>query len=285
MTYENRLPANYAFGTLTSAAAISDTTLTSTDFGTQLASGLSTTNYVPLTLQDPSTHNYEIVWVNAHTAAASTCTVVRGKEGTSARAWGNGTLWTVSPTVRDTLYQVSTRSLLPSDAHTGMRAFIQDEQALEVRVLGAWDWPRAQLRQSSAQSIAHATWTAVAFQAEDSDSVNGHDNVTNNARYTCKVAGTYEVSGAVSWSYNGTGFRASVFAKNSVAIAGSQVNLPTINYTTAELLMPGRTVHVPLALNDYVELWAYQDSGGGAIPTSVTTASAHSILTIKWLHG
>jgi len=138
VTYENRLPINYAFGQLTGAAAISDTTLTSTDFATGLSTGLSTTNYVPMTLQDPSTKLYEIVWVNAHTASASTCTVVRGKEGTSARAWGTGTLWTVAPTLRDGVLPVANRAALPADPHVGLRAFIQDEQVVVERTLTSW---------------------------------------------------------------------------------------------------------------------------------------------------
>lgn len=135
MTFENRNPLNYAFGALTSSAAISDTTLTSTDFSAGLPSGLSTTTYVPMTLQDPSNKLYEIVWVTAHTASATTCTVVRGKEGTSARAWGSGTLWTVAPTLRDVVLPVSTRSALPVDPHVGMRAYIIDEQVQVEYVL------------------------------------------------------------------------------------------------------------------------------------------------------
>jgi len=128
MTYEIRLPANYAFGTLTQAAAISDLTLTSTDFAARLPSGLSTTVYVPIVLQDPSTGNYEICWANSHTAASSTAGVLRGKESTSARTWPSGTLWTVAPTLRDGVLPVSTRSALPTDPHTGLRCYIQDEQ-------------------------------------------------------------------------------------------------------------------------------------------------------------
>jgi hypothetical protein len=135
LTYESRLPVNYAFGVLTSAAAISDTTLTSTDFATRLPSGLSTTTYVPITLQDPSTGLFEIVWANAHTAAATTCTVLRGREGTSARAWGSGTLWVVAPTLRDGVLPVANAAALPADPHVGLRAFLQDTQTRVEYVL------------------------------------------------------------------------------------------------------------------------------------------------------
>jgi hypothetical protein len=146
MTYENRLIQNYSFGTLTNAAAISDTSLVSNDFSARLATGLSTTIYVPITLQDPSTGIYEIVWANAHTAASSTATVLRGKESTSARAWPSGTLWTVAPTVRDGLLPVTTRSALPTDPHAGIRAEIQDEQVVvEWSVSSGWTSPLRQL--------------------------------------------------------------------------------------------------------------------------------------------
>lgn len=118
MTYEQRQPLNYSFGTLSNAAAISDTTLTSTDFSSGLPSGLSTTLYVPVVLQDPSTKVFEVVWVTAHTAAATTATVIRAREGTTARAWGSGTLWTVSPTIRDGIL-TATAATIPTDLHTG----------------------------------------------------------------------------------------------------------------------------------------------------------------------
>lgn len=132
MTYENRLTLNYVFGKLSQAAAVSDVVLNSADFASRLPSGLSTSMYVPITLQDPSTGDYEIVWANAHAAGASTATVLRGREATTARAWANGTLWTVSPTARDVLLSVPNRAALPNDAHVGMRAYLQDEQ-LELR--------------------------------------------------------------------------------------------------------------------------------------------------------
>jgi hypothetical protein len=138
LTYENRLSANYTFGVLTSAAATPDTTLTSTDFSARLASGLSTTTYVPITLQDSSTGNFEIVWANAHTAAATTCTVLRGREGTSARAWASGTLWVVAPTLRDVMLSVANRAALPADAHVGMRCELQDEQAMVEKTLAGF---------------------------------------------------------------------------------------------------------------------------------------------------
>jgi hypothetical protein len=43
----------------------------------------------------------EIVWVTAHTAAATTATIVRGQEGTAAAAWAAGATWAHAATVKD----------------------------------------------------------------------------------------------------------------------------------------------------------------------------------------
>lgn len=135
MTYESRLNLNYTFGTLNAAASSSDTTLSSPDFGV-LPPTLSTASYVPITLQDPGLKVYEIVWANAHAAGASTVTVVRGKEASAARAWPAGTLWTVTPTLRDGVLPVATRSALPTDPHGGLRCYLQDEQLIVELIQG-----------------------------------------------------------------------------------------------------------------------------------------------------
>lgn len=288
MTYENRLPANYAFGTLTSAAAISDTTLTSTDFATQLASGLSTTNYVPLTLQDPSTHLYEIVWVNAHTAAASTCTVVRGKEGTSARAWGTGTLWACAPTLRDGVLWVSTRASLPTDPHVGLRAYIQDEQVTVERTL-AQGWmsympstgPKANLRQAVAQSIPNNVFTSLTFDSEDFDVLSLHDTVVNNSRCIIPAGwgGKYRLSGGYCADVNGTNARGSAWAKNGAQINGSQTMMQAVA-TLVGTNIAARTIIVQLVAGDYIELQVYQNSGGAL--NTVVAGSGQSHLSIEY---
>jgi hypothetical protein len=139
MTYELRTPVNYAFGTLSVAGAISDTTLQSADFAS-LPGGasISTTQYIAIVLQDPTAKVYEIVWINAHTAASTTVTVLRGREGTSARAWPSGTLWTLAPTLRDGVLPVASRAALPSDPHVGMRCLLLDEKRIVEFHTAGW---------------------------------------------------------------------------------------------------------------------------------------------------
>ncbi len=136
--YELRVPTNYSFGQLTNAAAISDTSLTSTDFAA-VHSGLSTTTYLPITLQDPANKVFEIVWATAHTGGSNTLTVVRGREGSTARAWPASTLWACAPTLRDAVLPVPNAASLPPDPHVGLRVLLQDtQQVLQWGTPGGW---------------------------------------------------------------------------------------------------------------------------------------------------
>lgn len=133
MVYEYRDPVDYKFGTLSLAAAIGDTTLNSANFAGLVGGALSTTRYVPMVLHDPAVPAYEVVWVTAHTAAATSVTVVRGKEGTAARAWPSQTQWLIAPTIRDALAAVANAAALPAEPHTGMRALQLDTGAVVER--------------------------------------------------------------------------------------------------------------------------------------------------------
>jgi len=127
---------DYLFGTLTNAATISDTTITCSDF-TVLPTTYTTGRYLPLVLHDPALKLYEVVWVTAHSAASASVTVVRAKEGSTARAWPSGSQVLCAPTVRDGL-PVTTRASLPSDANIGQRYSLTDESVVVQRLATTW---------------------------------------------------------------------------------------------------------------------------------------------------
>jgi hypothetical protein len=282
VTYEVRLNANYAFGLLTQAAQVSDTTLTSTDFGTRLPSALSTTTYVPITLHDPSAGIYEVAWANSHTAGASTATVLRGRENTTSLTWPAGTMWTVAPTLRDGVLPVANRAALPIDPHVGLECLVQDEQVKVERFLASWGPPAAHLRQTTAQTLVNGTWTTVTFGAEDYDNAGGHDPASNTSRYTIKQAGRYQLAGGFSVATNAAGGRAAVWYRNGASFPSVMVDLPPVQlgYT----IVPARTVQVQCALNDYIELAVYQDSGA-SLATLVTPVEAQSHMSVLYLGG
>lgn len=115
---------------------------------------------------------------------------------------------------------------------------------------------------NAAQSIAHNTTTALAFNSEryDVDGVGGstiHDNVTNNSRLTCRVAGVYSIVGCVQWAGSTTGLRQVEIRLNGATIIGQVIQAAVI----ATEVTLNVTCEYALAVNDYVELLAYQNSG------------------------
>lgn len=120
--------------------------------------------------------------------------------------------------------------------------------------------PVAQLVASAAQTVTNNTWTALAFGSESIDSHNGHDNVTNNSRWTCPTnwTGTYLVSGIVSWAGGSTGVRAAAIAKNGNRINGTQSRYKPVGDTDG---YPTGDVFVPLVPTDYVELHVIHTQG------------------------
>jgi len=139
--------------------------------------------------------------------------------------------------------------------------------------------PLAVLRQTVAQSIPHATQTAIQFNAEDLDTAGGHDNVTNNTRYTAQKAGKYLLGGAVN-TVSATGFRGVVWFKNGSAVPGSQIDSAPV--AGSEWPVAARTIIVTLAVSDFVELRLFQDTGGGALNTGVSS-DVQSTMTVAFL--
>jgi hypothetical protein len=126
--------------------------------------------------------------------------------------------------------------------------------------------------QSSAQSIAHNTFTKVQFQTENFDTNSNFDNSTNY-RFTPTVAGYYYVSELVCFnSLTANSF--SQILKNGSSVANSPNGIPwagiSNSQTSASVLvyMNGST--------DYLEVWAYQASGGSLNLLAQTNLTAFS---------
>lgn len=109
-------------------------------------------------------------------------------------------------------------------------------------------------------------YTSQALNSEDFDQVsnvssNMHDTVTNNSRLTCRYAGVYWMTAggfyATSVGGNNRLCRVLVNGVTQIGRGGgvfnpvANANIP-VNLTTA----------YKLAVNDYVELQCFQDSGG-----------------------
>lgn len=99
MANERRKRQNLLKGTLSSSLSSGGTTMSSSALA-GVSGGVASTEHLAITI-DPDGAAPEIVYVTALTGGASSATIVRGQEGTSAAAWPSGTAWVHAPTRRD----------------------------------------------------------------------------------------------------------------------------------------------------------------------------------------
>ncbi|NUP18428.1 MAG: hypothetical protein HOZ81_20555 [Streptomyces sp.] len=134
--------------------------------------------------------------------------------------------------------------------------------------------------QSSVQSTSTGGWTTLTFDTHTDDTYGGHSTSVNNSRYTAQRAGYYRVSGTASFATNSTGSRGCRISKNGSVVTGSGqlVGAGTLNAVVACNSMP-----VQLAVGDYVELSAGQNSGG-SLSTNNSSESACTFV-VEWMHA
>jgi hypothetical protein len=117
--------------------------------------------------------------------------------------------------------------------------------------------------QTTVQSIANITWTAINFHLDVYDTINGHSTVTNITRYTPNVSGTYDVEGQIAYAVNSTNDRGAQFRRNGSTIdglqygaarAGAGSSFASIATCSGVVFLNGST--------DYIELYGFQESGG-----------------------
>lgn len=128
-----------------------------------------------------------------------------------------------------------------------------------------------ELRQTAAQSIPNSsTTTPVTFDTEDIDTDSGHSTSSNTSRYTAQRAARFQISGKVNFATNATGQRSAWWSINGTQLAASQVDVPGNASVGPCLVLP--TMTVLLAVGDYVEMIAFQNSGGSLNTASSSTA-------------
>lgn len=136
--------------------------------------------------------------------------------------------------------------------------------------------------QGVVQSIANSSWVTVALDSTSFDTYGGHSNSTNNSRYTAQVAGYHQLSGIVSFAASSSGFRAARFAVNGGAVvAGTAYAIANGVFPT---IMPTVTRDIYLNVGDYVELNAWQNSGG-ALAIGNTSGDVTTAMNVRWTHA
>jgi hypothetical protein len=117
----------------------------------------------------------------------------------------------------------------------------------------------ARVYNSTSISITGSVLTTLPFDSERYDTDGIHSTASNTSRLTCKTAGKYLIAGGIQYAANATGVRYLVIHLNGTtdlasftddAIIGAGVNQNMAISTIYDL-----------AVNDYVELQVYQNSG------------------------
>jgi hypothetical protein len=124
---------------------------------------------------------------------------------------------------------------------------------------------------NAAISVPNITATALTFNAEATDTDTIHDTGANTSRLVCRTAGKYLAWGNVEWATGAGNVRSLGIVFNGTTVVGSDVRGPVAggNITTQTV-----TSNVlDLVVGDYIELVAYQDSGGAL---NVNYAGAYS---------
>ena len=123
------------------------------------------------------------------------------------------------------------------------------------------DPPRCRVYNSANISLTSATPTALTFDTETMDDGGMHSTSVNTSRITVPSdgAGWYSIGGCVRFAANSTGYREIKIVLNGT----TDIHIARVpnSGATDDVRV---TIHTeyPLAVGDYVELYATQNSGG-----------------------
>ena len=215
MANEYRVRASGVQGTITNNPLLVGAT-TMNGAGLADLPAIGATQFAAITLDPLGTAGApEVVWVTAHTASATSATIVRAREGTTARQHASGTAWVHGPTPADYL-TVAAAASLPSGGglpYIGESAYQYDGTNDE----GLW------LRNTAGQwrKSWNMPWGVVGYTARTSDftpiaASNTITDVTSLSVTFTAVANRYvRLSVVARVATAGTADQASVYIRES----------------------------------------------------------------------
>jgi len=231
MANELRARGNLVSGTL--SASLTNVATSMSSAGLANLPVIDTTNHAAITIEN------EIVWVTAHTAGATTATIVRAQEGTTAAAHNSGIAWQHGPTALD--------------------------------LSRVWNPPACRVYNNVTQNLVTG-FTTLTFNTERYDTDNMHSTVSNLTRITFNTAGLYEVYAGVAFDGSISGERIiSIFLNgngaNEVVTKRDSVNT-TGGGTTWQVSTIGK-----FAVADFIEVRCYNSTGSTIILGAGTATS------------
>lgn len=113
---------------------------------------------------------------------------------------------------------------------------------------------------SGNQSIPNASETLITYDSELYDTDTIHSTSSNTGRLTAKTAGKYSISLNINFANNSTNIRFASIRLNGTTLIGAAASR-AINDGAFRSYLSVSAQYI-LAVNDYVDSTAYQDSGG-----------------------
>lgn len=141
---------------------------------------------------------------------------------------------------------------MSSDSATKVPTQQSTKAYVDSKVLSA----KCYIQQDSSQSLSDTTYSAINWDNEITDT----DTMWSSgkpSRLYCKTAGVYNINTSVRFASNSTGVRFIAIAKNGTHICRQNQNA-TVGYQTYVIA----SLTITLAVDDYIEVYAFQTSGG-----------------------
>lgn len=137
------------------------------------------------------------------------------------------------------------------------------------------------LTKSAVQSLDNATSTAITWNTEDFDTDGFHSTVSNTSRITIPTGkdGKYLITSLIGFDENSTGTRQVLLYKNGANALHVAQFKPADN-TESQLTFS--TIQ-SLVATDYIELYAYQSSGGSLNYPKNNAVSTRAEFSVQYL--
>lgn len=113
---------------------------------------------------------------------------------------------------------------------------------------------------SANESINNATLTAVTFNSEANQDGTSHSTSSNTSRFVAQTAGKYNFTCSVIWAGNSTGVRYLIIIPNGST--GTYLAIDQRDGSANGNAMSVSITGWKMAVNDYLECYVYQSSGG-----------------------
>lgn len=162
------------------------------------------------------------------------------------------------PTATKTYTAQTAGAALPFDV---VQSYQDEINAIEATLRSGV--AQAQVFHNTTQSLTSLTWTALLFNSEDFDIGALHSTVSNTSRLTVPagLAGTYLVGAAIPFAASALGVRGIRLRKNGATQLSPDIWQQGFSASGVGNTLVA-TILVSLAVADYMEVDAFQDTGG-----------------------